>query len=110
MVAWSIDDMDKAGVEKALLSITTPGLWFETMTRRRARSRGTCNDYAAKMRADHPGRFGLFTALPLPDVEGSLKEIAYGIDTLKADGVGACSPAMATNGSAIPLSIRCSRS
>jgi len=86
-VAKSLDDMDRAAVATALLSITTPGLWFvdNPTARRIARQ---CNDYAAKLRADHPGRFGLFTALPLPDVEGALHEIAYGLDTLKADGVG----------------------
>jgi predicted TIM-barrel fold metal-dependent hydrolase len=86
-VQWSLDDMDKAGVEKAIMSITTPGLWFESNERARKIARHA-NDYAAKMRADHPGRFGIFTALPLPDVEGSLAEIAYGFDQLKADGVG----------------------
>ena len=85
--AWSIEDMDKAGVEKALLSITTPGLWFENNETARKIARHS-NEYAATLRANHPGRFGLFTALPLPDVEGSLKEIAFGMDTLKADGVG----------------------
>jgi 6-methylsalicylate decarboxylase len=89
--ARSVEELDSAGVAKAYISITYPGIWLGEnvvpidATRRLARE---CNDYGAKMVADHPGRFGLFAVLPLPDVEGSLREIAYAFDTLKAEGVG----------------------
>jgi len=45
------------------------------------------NDYMAKLVSDYPGRFGMFASLPFPDMDGSLKELAYGLDELKADGV-----------------------
>jgi predicted TIM-barrel fold metal-dependent hydrolase len=83
----SLADMDKAGVAVAMLSVTTPALnpIPEDAARKLARE---CNEYAARLRADHPGRFGNFAVIPLRDVEGSLQEIAYAMDTLKADGIG----------------------
>jgi predicted TIM-barrel fold metal-dependent hydrolase len=95
MANWTVErhlaDMDRAGVATAITSVTAPGLWFKdpAVTRPFARA---CNDYAATLRADHPGRFGVFIVLPWPDVEGSLRELEYGLDTLKADGI-----AMLTN-------------
>jgi hypothetical protein len=44
-----------------------------------------CNEYGAKLVQDHPSRFGLFAAMPLADVEATLKEIEYAYDTLRAD-------------------------
>ena len=83
----SIDDMNRGGVAAAIVSITNPGIWFgdAAETRRLARA---CNEYGATLVRDHPGRFGLFAVLPLPDVDATLAEIAYAYDTLEADGVG----------------------
>jgi len=91
MEAWtvqgSIEDMDKAGVATSMVSITLPGLHFGNSEEARRLTR-ICNDYAMEMARNHPGRFGLFAALPWPDVAGSLAEIAYALDELKADGIG----------------------
>ena len=85
--ARAIEEMDKNGVATAILSISTPGIWFGDVAQSRRLTRQV-NEYAAQMSRDHRGRFGLWAALPLPDVEGSLTEIAFAYDTLKADGVG----------------------
>jgi predicted TIM-barrel fold metal-dependent hydrolase len=81
-----IEDMDKAGIAVGLSSIAPPGIWtgdVET-TRRLARE---CNEWAAKLASEYPGRLGTFIALPLPDIDGSLREIEFGYSSLKADGV-----------------------
>jgi predicted TIM-barrel fold metal-dependent hydrolase len=83
----SIEDMDRAGVATSIMSITAPGFAIVKLSVLGALVR-ECNEYAAKMTADYPGRFGFFASLPLPDVEGSLHEIAHALDVLKADGIG----------------------
>jgi 6-methylsalicylate decarboxylase len=82
----SLADMDKAGVATALTSITTPAMRFldDAGARKLARE---CNDYTAKLVADSKGRFGMFAVMPMPYVEGTLQEIGYALDTLKADGI-----------------------
>jgi predicted TIM-barrel fold metal-dependent hydrolase len=82
----SLADMDKAGVATALTSITTPAMRFldDAGARKVARE---CNDYSARLVADSRGRFGMFAVMPMPYVEGTLHEIAYALDTLKADGI-----------------------
>jgi predicted TIM-barrel fold metal-dependent hydrolase len=82
----SLEDMDEGGTATALTSITSPGIWFGDVAGVRKVARD-CNDYAAKLRTDYSGRFGIFATLPLPDVEGSIRETEYALDTLKADGV-----------------------
>ena len=83
----SLDDMDEAGVATAITSITAPGFSIVKADLLRHITR-ECNEYGARMALDHPGRFGLFASLPLPDVVGSLKEIEHALNILKADGIG----------------------
>ncbi|HLK51004.1 MAG TPA: amidohydrolase family protein [Bryobacteraceae bacterium] len=82
-----LDDMDKSGTAVALLSITTPGFGFGQQEEIRKVVR-ECNEYAAKLRSDHPHRFGSFATVYPPDTEGALREIEHALDTLKADGIG----------------------
>jgi predicted TIM-barrel fold metal-dependent hydrolase len=83
----SLEDMDSAGVATAITSITAPGFAIAGRELLFKLNR-ECNEYGARMAADHPGRFGLFASLPLPDVKASLDEIGYALDRLHADGIG----------------------
>jgi predicted TIM-barrel fold metal-dependent hydrolase len=85
-VSRSLEEMDQNGVASAVLSLSPPGLHHvgTDETRRLARA---VNDHAAKLRSTHPSRFGHFASVPMPDVDGTLAEIAYALDQLKADGI-----------------------
>ncbi|MFI9342069.1 amidohydrolase family protein [Streptomyces sp. NPDC052773] len=87
---WSarthLELMDRAGIETAILSVSSPGVYFGDADAARALAREV-NEDGARIVAEHPGRFGLFASLPVPDVEGALAEIAYAFDVLGADGV-----------------------
>jgi predicted TIM-barrel fold metal-dependent hydrolase len=89
--AWTpqkgLEEMESNGVVTAIASIPTPGTWLGGTQAARSLTR-KCNEYSAQLARDYPGRFGFFAALPLPDTEGSLQEIAYALDVLKANGIG----------------------
>lgn len=83
----SLAEMDRNGVEYAVLSLTTPAVWLGDVQASRKLAR-RCNEYAAEVAAKYTGRFGFFASIPLPDTEGSLQEAAYALQALKADGIG----------------------
>ena len=86
--ALSLEEMDKSGIATAVLSIAQPGVWYgDNVEEARGLAR-QLNEYGARLVRDHPGRFGLFAVIAPPDVEGSLKEIEYAFEVLKADGIG----------------------
>ncbi|MCX5536142.1 amidohydrolase [Streptomyces sp. NBC_00006] len=88
--SWSVEQhldlMDRSGIEKSYLSISSPGVHFGDDDAARSLAREV-NEFGARVRTERPQRFGHFASLPLPDVEGSLAEVAHALDVLRADGV-----------------------
>jgi predicted TIM-barrel fold metal-dependent hydrolase len=84
-----VEGMDRHGVATSVLSAiplhsALSSLDAESVVRLARR----VNEYAAAVRSEHRGRFGLFSFLPMPEVEWSLAEIEHSLDVLKADGIG----------------------
>ncbi len=87
---WSLDAaiayLDEARIDVAVPSISTPGVHLGDDAAGRTLARRV-NEYLAGIKHDRPDRFGAFAAVPLPDVEGSLEQIAHALDVLELDGV-----------------------
>jgi 6-methylsalicylate decarboxylase len=88
---WTVDAalgfMERNGIATSLLSISSPGVHWGDDAAARDMAR-LCNETAAQAKRDYPQRFGSFASLPLPDVDGALREIEYAFETLNADGIG----------------------
>ena len=87
--AWSaaehVSVMDRLGIATSLLSISSPGVHLADEAEARDRAREV-NEAGRRAVVDHPGRFGLFASLPLPDVDAAVAEIDYCCDRLDVDG------------------------
>ena len=87
---WDIQSslalMDRHGIATAITSISEPGIFFGDETFRRELAR-RCNEFSAQLINDYPQRFGAFAILPLPDIDATLRELEYALDSLKLDGV-----------------------
>lgn len=76
----SVSMMDALGIEKAMLSVPSPVGCDREVTR-------SINAYASQIRRSHPARFGVFASIPFPDVDASIREIGFALDSLSLDGV-----------------------
>jgi len=77
--------MDDAGIDVAVLSVSTPGVHTGDSAKASALAR-RCNEFSADLVGSRPDRFASFACLPLPDVEASLEELSYAVDVLGLDG------------------------
>jgi aminocarboxymuconate-semialdehyde decarboxylase len=74
-------DDGAAGIAEGILSLSSVPRIADPVRVARA-----CNEAAATLRQQHPGRFGAFASLPLPDIDASLAEAGHALDVLGADG------------------------
>jgi predicted TIM-barrel fold metal-dependent hydrolase len=86
-LSYSLEDMDKAGIRTSVISPST-GFAERVEPALRGPMIRRVNDYGAELVRDHKGRYVQLVYLPLPDVDATLKEIAYGFDTLRVVGAG----------------------
>ncbi|MEU1437065.1 amidohydrolase family protein [Streptomyces sp. NPDC005786] len=77
-------DVEEAVGVGALGAVPAPACGLRC--RRRSLTRHV-NETGADHKRDHPGRFGHFASLPLPDVDATLDELAYFMDQFGSDGV-----------------------
>lgn len=88
---WSpesaLEVMDLLGTATAILSVSTPGTGFLTDPGEAAALARRLNDHSAGLAAEHPGRFGYFATLPMPDTAASAAEAERALVELGADGV-----------------------
>jgi len=88
--AWnakaSIKMMDRFHIEKAFVSLSAPGIFFENVEYSQNLNR-RCNEYISSMLQEYPARFGGFGSVTLPDVPSALIEAEYALESLKLDGI-----------------------
>ena len=70
----SLGWMDQTGVSTALLSVGSPGFYFGDLAATAALT-AVCNAELAALRERWPERFGLFAAVPLPDLAASITQV-----------------------------------
>lgn len=84
--ALALTTMDKLEIETAIISLSSPSTHFLPVQEKPDLARQV-NLAGHALTVEHPDRFGFFATLPLPDIDASLREIAYAFDTLQVDGV-----------------------
>jgi len=81
----SLEAMDQNGIATTVTSISTVIVRPDDPKRAHGLAR-ECNEFAARLKQDHKGRFGIFALLPLPHIDQCLEEIDYAANVLKCDG------------------------
>lgn len=82
----SLKFMKKLGIEKAILSVTSPGVSFKDNKDFSLKIARWTNEYMAALKKQYPGKFGGFASIPLHFVKESIDELKYALGELGLDG------------------------
>lgn len=82
-----LPEMDRHGIDYAVISLTSPGVQGETDTGVAIERARRANDVLADAVAAHPQRFGGFAAVALQDVDAAVAELTRAVTELGFHGV-----------------------
>lgn len=81
-----LEAMDQAGIDVAVLSLSTPNVFFLGPDGQPDLARRMNDSYAATM-AEHPDRIRAFASIPMDDPDAALAELHRAIGELRMNGV-----------------------
>ena len=79
-------EMDRAGIEVCVLSLTSPGVQSVVDPKKAAELARSSNDYVASVIKKHPDRFSAFAAVPLQDPKAAANELERAVRELGFKG------------------------
>lgn len=78
--------MDSVGIGRSVLTLSSPQPWFGNIEESRKVIRSV-NEMMSATKRNHPDRFLWCAALPQPDIDASIAEAVFALDSLGADGI-----------------------
>lgn len=84
--ALRLTDMTRAGIDVAVLSLSTPNVFFAEGSAQTPVARMVNDAYAELIKAQ-PDRFKGFASIPMDDPDAAVRELHRAIDDLKLNGV-----------------------
>ncbi|RFU27212.1 hypothetical protein B7463_g9123, partial [Scytalidium lignicola] len=82
-----LEVMKEVSITKSILSISSPGVYLHGDANSARKLARQCNEFAADIVKRRPQEFGFWASILLPDIVGSLEELSYAPNTLKAEGI-----------------------
>jgi 2,3-dihydroxybenzoate decarboxylase len=83
---YRLPEMDEAGIDMQVLSLTVPGLQVDVEPELAVENARFANDYTAEVVAKHPDRFAAFAALPLQNPAAAAAELERAVNDLGLRG------------------------